>query len=543
MLRTALGVLLGSAALAWPAPAQTLAEVQRAAADCVGMDDSAVAARAKLAAWGNRALPFLRELSGNPDGSTEDHLVGMLAASAVRQVGTPEAVELLVEMLDGKTLVAPYEVLMVMRMMVRTHAQQLQSHVRFQQLVFKFAKKGNEPYLSDMTRKEAADIMAALGWQDGVPLLELMLNDGDQSVRKAAAEALTTLTGHVVDYPKTPLAFPRVAEQEELVFLVSVGNDVLRGRLDIWFDGASALVMSRDSQLRAEGREGYAREVLDPGFRVADFLSLPLADAVPRWILLCDGPDGGFNPQPEFAVCVDRERRELWRYSPSEQQVEAMCRLYGDSGCVGVAFGPGGEEGVVGFDLEGRALFRVPRLDVTCRLGSHPRLPGQWLESGGQLHLYDNQGRSLDPPSLPSGRRMPSGGYFYATDAVLAPGAQDEAVIIAGGQAHESVPTIVRCDAELNGAWRATLPDRVTSLALLEPPDRPALLAATTAGGDLFVFDMDGRLHQRLDITRGESTIGLRDVATYSISAGPLPDGGYGLAVGLLSNTLLYELR
>jgi hypothetical protein len=105
------------------------------------------------------------------------------------------------------------------------------------------------------------------------------------------------------------------------------------------------------------------------------------------------------------------------------------------------------------------------------------------------------------------------------------------------------MPVVARLDADMHEAWRATVPDGLTALALLDPGDRAPQFAATTESGDLLVFDLDGVLHQRSALSpSGVSSGARRTVSVYSMSAGRLPDGRYGLAVGMLSFTQLYAM-
>jgi hypothetical protein len=66
MRKGLLSIALLSAAIATPARGQTLDEVQQAVDGCVGLGEQPQAARAKLTGWGNKALPYLRDIAGNP---------------------------------------------------------------------------------------------------------------------------------------------------------------------------------------------------------------------------------------------------------------------------------------------------------------------------------------------------------------------------------------------------------------------------------------------------------------------------------------------
>jgi len=539
-----LGIALLSAAMATSAQGQTLEEVRLAVDSCVGIGEQAKVARANLTRWGNEALPYLRELAGKSEDATLLDLLspmghgGAQLVAAVKYVDTPEAVEFLVEILDRKTLIAPHYVLMLIQTSIGNHREQMQSHVRLKQLVFKFAKDG-DGMLSDLAREKAAELMADLGWDDGVPLLELLLKDDDLDVRMAAAEAIEILTGQDVELPKPGLSFPATDLSEVLVRVASIDGHHLRGHVVPWFDGRPALVTGSGPFLESTGLDGSVRARENVGLDALDVGTLSLPDRSLRWILLADEANTGFHAEPGFAVCLDWERHELWRFAPARPGIGSMCRLYDESGCTGVAFGVGGDEGVVAFDPDGHELFRVPRTYVTWGLASHPRLPGLWLRCGGILDLYDTRGRK----TASNGGWPDVSPFLYASDAVLVPAADGTPAIVAAGNAGHSIPIVARLDAEMHEAWRATVPDRLTALALLDPGDRAPLLAATTGAGDLLIFDLDGVLRQRSELSQIAGSSGARhDVAVYSISAGRLPDGRYGLAVGMLTSTQVYAM-
>jgi hypothetical protein len=181
---------------------------------------------------------------------------------------------------------------------------------------------------------------------------------------------------------------------------------------------------------------------------------------------------------------------------------------------------------------------------VTYELCSHPRLPDTWLHCGGNLTLYDNHGQLVSRGPQGVARLAAEPEHLYASHAVLVPAADGTPAIVAAGSGRNSISTIACLDADLRPTWHASVPDRVTGLALVDPGDRPPCLAASTAAGELLVFDLEGTLRQRLPLVSGRQGRGQDpDVIVHSMSAGRLPDGRYGLAVSLSHVTLLYALQ
>ncbi len=544
LIATALALLLA------PARAQTLESVRQAVDDYFAEVTAATEARAALKRWGNEALPFLRELAGTPeDVGLVESLMPLRVGDwdlicAIREVDSPEAVELLIEILDGKTAQSAFQALDALDISTHRHADLLRSHLRFQQLVFRIAKTEDRSFATHW-RGQAADIIAKLGWTDGEPLLELMLQSDDLRLRKTAAEALEKLTGRKVELVKPAVSFPAEVLAEALVPLDRLSNDDVRGRFEVWFDGRPTLILGSEDRLTPHDAGLDALGFESVPLAAQDILSLPVGPRRWRWIVLGSVPGEGWSSDPDFAMCIDSQREELWRYEPARAGIETACRLYGPDGCIGVAFGPGGDEGVVAFTADGQELFRVPRKHVTYELSSHPGLPDLWLHCGGDLTLHDNQGAPLASDSVALNPAAMAAGHFYASTAVLARGFDGRARVIGAGSGRSSEPCIRAFDAELQVLWSATVPDRLTALALLDPGDREPLCAATTEAGELFVFDLAGTLRQRLPL--GDDGAHFKTghgTPVYSISAGPLTDDGrYGLAVGLLGVTVVFELR
>ncbi|HEX5010954.1 MAG TPA: hypothetical protein VFY71_11185 [Planctomycetota bacterium] len=532
--------------LAAPAGAQTLDQVRQAVADYFAEGAAAQESHDDLKGWGNAALPFLRDIAGKPDEAGAFNRSAPVRPGdwailcSIEKIDTPEAIELLIEILDGKTAVSRSEVLCSLLAATYSHTALLRENVRFEQLVFKVAHDDSGTWSSG-SRAVAASIMGRMGWEDGGPLLELMLHDDDLSVRKNAAEALSTLIGRHVDVRKPELSFPHATESADLSLLAELPNSDICGRIDTWFDGKAAVILSQGRQLTALAPPGTPARNAGFAMSIDDILSLPRKDGGMRWILLAPA-DRPLMLQDDLAICVDWELSEVWRYVPRDQGIESQCRLYDATGCTGVAFGTAGDEGVVAFDTEGRELFRVPHARVFNELASNPRVPDRWLHCSGQLLVFDNGGHLVRGPATVG---QPSGGFLRATHAVLAQG-RDGPKILAAGSDIRSNPTIVCCGLDdLHEAWRACVPDAITGLAMLEPPTGEQRVVATTEGDQLLVFDLDGGLHQQLLLPPDARDPAIRRYGfpVNPMSAGALPGGSYGLSIGVRANTVVYGMQ
>lgn len=528
---------------AWPpVAAQTLSDVRKAVDDYFTGDGTRQPAREALRAWGNDALPLLRQLAGEPASNPllvrlPVNLDDFRLVCAVDAIDTPEAIEFLIEILDGKTGVAPHQALDQLASATWKHGALLRNHVRFQQLVFKFALP-SAGLFADLSRRDAARTIAALGWQDGVPLLELMLHDKNLRTREAAADALRELTGEDVAVERPPLGFPASDESELLVSAGTLGRSELQARFTTWFDGELALVTRADELLVSVDMAGARRAELDLSerFEVRDVLALPGAD---RWLLTVREPRTDRWSGQDLAVVVGATRNELWRHVPSERGLHGAAPLFDETRCSGVVLAEGGMSGLRGFDLDGRETFALPGL-AAYGVASHPRLPGVWLHWHGEFMLRDNAG------SLIGGPGSALGPPAYVTEALLFPDENGRPGVLVASMGFNSVPTIARYDEGRRLVWSATVPADVEGLALLDPDGGPMLAAATLTTGELLVFDMEGTLRQRVSMTadtRLPSSTHSSRVATYSISTGPMPGRRYGLVVGLLERTLLYELK
>lgn len=336
--------------------------------------------------------------------------------------------------------------------------------------------------------------------------------------------------------PEVAVEPPQLLAHEELTFVESIGVGELRARLDTWFDGPPADIRTFAGSVGIPGvgeAEGVASMLTA---RVSRILALPRSGASPDWLLWSKAPTGAQGRG--FIMCVDSQCRELWRDVPTLGAIPALCRLYGESGCIGVVFAQEHQDNVVGRALDGRELFRLPASYNTMALASHPRLPDLFVQTNGRISLFDSQGRQVDKPHfLFSG---PTGGFLYAEEAVLVPGADGRARVVAAGAGKDLTPLVVCCDTRLREDWRVKMPDGISALALLEPAGEALRFAVGTEAGDVFVLDIDGCLIQQISLARDAHASGC---AIRSLYGGPLADGRYGLAANLTDVTLLYAVN
>jgi hypothetical protein len=516
--------------------------VRKAVDDYFADDATANAARAQLEAWGDAALPFLRSLAGEPSafGAAGD-LLGVAddwhLVCAIGHIDTPGAIDLLIDVMDGTTGIVAMQGLNGLSTATRTHAERLRADHRFKKIVFRFTLSRGT--FSSIERSTAADIIAEMQWEEGEEVLEAMCHDSDAHVARRAAGALFELTGRTVELPHAALEFPAMGEELPPLGEPLVTESVrgLRGRFTTWRDGSPALVQAHEGMLmRAGVASDLAPARWELPWSVADMLSVTNEAGEDRWLVAI--AENSFGNSASALACMDREGRELWQWKPKRATDLPMTALYDARGVIGVAVGPGGDDGVVALDLDGKTLCSSWS-PVLYELDSHPALPDRLVICGGDLTVHDNTGRILTSTraALFGGRL----GFFYASHVQLFPDADGQLALIASGNALNSDEILVRLDAALQPVWRASLPAEVEGLATLERDGRPRLFAAALADGQLLVFDEDGGLRAPLRIAERPNP-GDR-ASVYAMDAGLLHDGSRALLIDLLRETLIFPYR
>lgn len=473
-----------------PTPPPDLEAVRRAVEDCSAGEDPGRKRdpRARLARWGNAAVPHLRRLAME---TGNDRRQGFGLVSGLLCIPTQDGADLLVEILEGKTGVEARLALKGAHSNVSGWSRHVVRHPRFRQVLLHFL--GGSWYEQGIVASTAA----ACGWQDLVPRVRKMLEHEKLSLREEAAKALRTLTGEGVRARRPELSFPR----EELC------EDLLQ-----------------EADRHAVGRRG--------GPRVAR-LPLAVPGRAPLIVTLNYGRGGR---HAGHAVACDALGVETWEWTPPRNRITSAAVLRDERGDYGVALGPGGRVSIVAVGPTGDVLWEVTEKHVLYELHAHPRLPGWLLHVGGECALlrHDATGaREVDGADFGADDR---GLCAYAVSGALFPGGDGTPSWVVVG--HGTEPSVVRYDSDPARRWKARLSGRPGGLALVERGDA-RLFVAPTAAGDLVAFDEDGTLRWRgrLPGSQEDDTLSLYGVETVEPA-----EGRTQVLVHLLDGTQAYDV-
>jgi hypothetical protein len=198
-------------ALAPAVVAQTAEEVRDAVSKCIGFAPENKEARERLERWGEAAWPVLRELAEQPSSSANLHLM-----SSIANLKTREAADLFVDLVerDGR-LVASHALNQLFMYSNAEGTRSLLETRRCRAVIIAHARTT----MSWLELTRIAEIIGNMGWTDDADVLRGMLEHHDLNVRRAAAAALETLTGEVVEIDEPTTRFPGTELDEELVTL------------------------------------------------------------------------------------------------------------------------------------------------------------------------------------------------------------------------------------------------------------------------------------------------------------------------------------
>ncbi|MDJ0523278.1 MAG: hypothetical protein QNJ90_14505 [Planctomycetota bacterium] len=521
------------------APAPSVDDVLKA----LTSDERSSVLRKRFHAWGDKAVPHLRTLLGGADGG--EHLLSILRALAY--CGTRSAAEVYVDLLrspltGGITLHAVNDLYVTGSPVRGTRFRKhLVGNKRFKPSVVS--------YFDGPLRGTAAELAAHCGWMDQVRTLDKLLTDRDYDVRRKAADAIHRLTGKRVEVEKPQRAFPATSVREG-VFGRPVrlpkrgphGPDFVR--FVRWFDGAPRFLYGwpKDDPVF-----GHPRELRVTTGDPATHVPFPLPPGIEDLCMLHAGGmrllvGNGRDPKRGLiarrARCFDADGKERWTWRPQDSGPKSMAPLVDAEGVFGVALGAGGDDGIVGLDLEGRPLWDVPRTYVTYAVHTHAALPGWLLHVGGSYELYRHTRKSVELAYTSDRGKLAT----YAAHGLLLPDERGApTVILAGESMRTSTPSLQRIDAKGQRLWQAVLASEVEALALIEPKGLPPLLVVTTEGGRILIVGADGTLLADAALPEGHVMDDGR-IATLALDAGPLDGKRHAAAVRLIGAAYLIPL-
>ncbi|MFT7664455.1 MAG: hypothetical protein ACI87A_002687 [Planctomycetota bacterium] len=525
--------------------AQSLEQVRQAVDAYFAPDKESAVAKQKLTDWGNDALVHLRMLAGEPKSVRtrryDDNVRGFEIVCAADTIGTIEAMDLLVEILDWQTeihashaLLLTYKV--VMPMFSETEpGRHIREHPRFRPAIRQFAKSG-----SWLEKGQAAKCAASLGWTDFESLIEDMLEDPNISLRREAAEALEELTGLAVELDVPAARFPARKPIPSLLSKPEPVSTNLTGRIDATFliqhgEGSPTIMIGNGRQFEPLLSSTGASSTLDFAVPAIDVDVLEV-DGAPRQLIALTSKSGFGGAGADYATSWNEDGQEVWRYEPPKSGLDAFAILYGQKGPYGVTFGPGGgDEGIVALDEHGKQMWSAHGI-VLYELRTHRDLPGVLLYVGGERSLWNHS-----PAGLQTRQGSGMEEDIYASTGILYPGRYGSPeMAIAGSDLMNSTPTLIGQDARGKRLWTATFTHGVAKLALLEIVGREKLIVAATSGGDLYILNTAGTLYWEGKIpSSGEKN----RVTIFDLIAGNYGDGLAAVVISTVAGYHYYPLN
>jgi hypothetical protein len=507
--------------------ALTYSLMRTAVENYFGNDTVSTLSRRELRTWGDEALPYLRKMAMEPE-ITKGKAWDLVCS--INELATQKATDLLVDIIAGETRVAPEDAIGVFSVQVKNNRDYLRTNAKFKTAIFKLALPKKDWFV----RLETAEIMAQMDWKGGLPLLRSMLKDSNLSLREAAAKAIGKLSGEeiIVDHPKT--VFPKLSMDAGLVHLIGKlqknGWMTSSVSFDRWFDKTRGLLWWSGNSVVLYGDTLTTITSLKTSKMSHDFLMVPYKKKAFQLISLVSDE---CKPNAEYAVSLDFEGKELWRYRPRRAGIDAMAPLYNKKGEVnGVIFGPGGEDGIAAVDLNGNLLWNVKQQYVLYEIKTDRSIPTRIVTCGGSINIYSETGKQM-------GATPAKSSAIYVNSVEIFPDERGKLAIVAAGTADDQTPLIIRYNDTLKPVWKATLSHSVSGMAMVTPSGKERYFITVTSDGELLIFDQDGTLkfQDKLPGSKGN------DNPLYGIKAGLLGNSHYAFSIGTLSGILIYEFK
>ena len=235
-----------------------------------------------------------------------------------------------------------------------------------------------------------------------------------------------------------------------------------------------------------------------------------------------------------------------WTWKPKDGRLKAAATLYDANGESGFVAGPGGDEGLVGLDLDGRPRWNLENRFVVYELRSNPAVPRRFLFTSGDATLFSNE-RDSAPKVVwtneirEAKERRSKWESEWFNHGLLFSGSEGHARFVLAGKSHTlDAPILVAMDDADERAWAVRPSATIEALALVEPPGKPRLVVAATGAGELLVLDESGTLRAR---ARLPTTIPKRRTAIYRLAAGRGGSDAWFVAVKLLRVTSVFRLH
>ncbi|QDU68531.1 hypothetical protein [Engelhardtia mirabilis] len=500
-----------------------LEEVARAVESCVGLGPRAEASRQQLRAWGELALPAIQALMLRPEARSNT----IQFQAALFETGAADAAKVILDVLEGYGSIRSRDFFVTLaftpalgdlvadlenpRSVVERAIADDPRWPRF--VMSQFGGGGW------FAQERALQFAADAGIQDAVgPARELLTSDRG-SLRRAAADALSKLTGEPCIARPDPLR--PTADRSEMLefgsarvltprFLSPIGPLAPQptfASFGRWFDGRVGLLLGLGSKVELRDHDGVLLDSVplpDPvefGDRTRstglaqNAWSIPAEDG--RFLLLVGL--GLQHSGPNRLACIDAGGAVRWALDNGNHTFlpPMRCRTpEGEGGVLlgGVALSPESARGIVCVDLEGRERWRSDQLWGRYGIHTHERLPGLLVECFGRLHVH----RTFPPDTALAERWLED--RMYAADVLLYPDVDGRAALVVAGTSEGKSFVLVRLTSTGEERWCVDLPERVSRLTLLEDTPLGPLAVVGLESGEQVVVDDKGALMARLEL-------------------------------------------
>jgi len=307
-----------------------------------------------------------------------------------------------------------------------------------------------------------------------------------------------TLRDLVRDEGPWDLQFPAEDRASVLSEARPLGSRGMFHGVGTWFARGPALLEGGDDRCRAISAEFMTLGEIPITYDCKDIVDLG-EDAQILVALIAETP----APFGQVAVGLSSDGQERWRFTPSESvSLEPAAPLYDEEGLYGVAFGPGGDEGIVAVDLDGKRLWQIPEKYVIYGLSSHRSLPGKLYVFGGDWIAFEHDREGVRAPGggeqAADRQRSLFSGYLWCRDGVAFPGSDGSADIIVVGKSIRGAPRLSRYDEQGKEVWQAVLSEQAKTVVLVGTRRGRSVFAIALEDRTIVVFDEDGTL---LDLT------------------------------------------
>ena len=498
-------------------------EVRFVLENIIGFDAESEEAQERLAQWDATAIPVIREVALEGAWEQDTHTLLWI----LEELEPAPSIELITELMQTKVTQSWTKPIWDLALWAK-RLDPMRDRAWYTSLkgadAFVATLLAKAPDENHYAQEAIAECAGHFEWRVATPLLTEWLTHDDQEVRRAAAAALTKITGEVQEVEIQPASFPKVDERPALtVRKQAVGHMAVttwRATDGTWMEAAMTrgFFFGPALKLRPAGESNGTRVELEGS--VDEITVWPQAGAEPLLLARVEFPG---EDRGELLVGLSTNGTVLWTHDFEPLAFD---------GFVGATTKATGEPlFILQMDRTLALLSRdgaltqpadQPRFAPTISL--HPALPGLGVAADGRRlsrgsverfwSTADEQGRSMLSAWATE--------LFVTCQALLHLG-EDRGLFVVAGNAKDSIPHLIAYDLDQEPVWRAQLSAEVRHLSGLHLGAGREALVAVDAEGHVHVVAPDGTLlaqsptiHE--DLTPGQELPYLFDVQAHQIA-------------------------